>query len=237
TSDTAATAARMVHLLRCRWRIENAFKYLAEHHGIDSLCDYTMNVGPDTSLVRNPGRATATATLRSAEAAVAGAERALGQAMARPSSGDDYLGTIRLCRDEVAMAKDDVAEAKAALRGVPAERPANDVKPGAERAVPRAERRSLQMVLRLLAYNAEADLARRLNAYLADPDEYRAITRNLLHQGGRIHFGADAVTVTIDAPNQPRVARALALLADELNQNPAPMLGDRRPVIYRVGAS
>jgi hypothetical protein len=58
------------------------------------------------------------------------------------------------------------------------------------------------MVLRLLAYNAEGDLARRLNAYLADPDEYRAITRNLLHQGGRIHFGTDAVTVTID-PAQP----------------------------------
>ncbi|MGI8809705.1 MAG: hypothetical protein ACR2KK_18065, partial [Acidimicrobiales bacterium] len=72
---------------------------------------------------------------------------------------------------------------------------------------------------------------------LGDPDEYRAVTRNLLHQGGRIHFGTDAVTVTIDRPNQPRVARAVALLADELNENPAPMLGSRRPVIYRVGSS
>jgi len=237
TSDTAATAARLVHLLRCRWRIENAFKYLSEHHGIDSLCDYTMSVGPDTSLVPNPDRTEATATLRSAEAALAAAERALGQAMDGPSTSGDYLATIRRCRDEVAMAKDDVAEAKAALKGVPAKRAANDVVVGAERATPRAERRSLQMVLRLLAYNAEADMARRLNAYLADPDEYRAITRNLLHQGGRIHFGADAVTVTIDRPNQPRVARAVALLADELNENPAHMLGDPRPVIYRVGAS
>ena len=93
------------------------------------------------------------------------------------------------------------------------------------------------MVLRVLAYNAEGDLARRLNAYLADPDEYRAITRNLLHQGGRIHFGTDAVTVTIEPPNQPRVARALSLLADELNATPAQMLGDPRPIIYRIGAS
>jgi len=237
TSDTAATAARMVHLLRCRWRIENAFKYLSEHHGIDSLCDYKMSVGPDTSLVRNPDRTEATATLRAAEAELVAAERGLGQALARLSSGDDYLGTIRRLRDEVAITKDDVAEAKAALRGVPAERAANEVRPGAERAVPRAERRSLQMVLRLLAYNAEADLARRLNAYLGDPDEYRAVTRNLLHQGGRVHFGTDAVTVTIDRPNQPRVARAVALLADELNENPAHMLGDQRPVIYRIGAS
>ncbi len=235
TSDTAATAARMVHLLRCRWRIENAFKYLAEHHGIDSLCDYTMSVGPDTTPVRNPDRTTATATLRSAEASLASAERALGQAMDGPSTGGDHLVTIRRCRDEVAMANDDMAEAKAARKGVAAKRLANDIVPGAERATPRVERRSLQMVLRLLAYNAEADLARRLNAYLGDPDEYRAITRNLLHQAGRIHFGADAVTVTIDRPNQPRVARAVALLADELNESPGHMVGDPRPVIYRLG--
>ncbi len=62
------------------------------------------------------------------------------------------------------------------------------------------------MVLRLLAYNAEHDLARRLNAYLGDLNEYMAITRNLLHQGGRIDFAVDAVTVTTDRPNQPRVA-------------------------------
>jgi len=237
TSDTTATPARLVHLLRCRWRIENAFKYLSEHHGIDALCDYAMDIGPDTAPVRNPARTEVTAAVRAAEAALASAERALGQAMAEPSTGGDYLGTVRRLRDEVAMAQDDLSEAKAALKGVPAKRAANDVDPTAQRATPRTERRSLQMVLRLLAYNAEGDLARRLNAYLADPDEYRAITRNLLHQGGRIHFGTDTVTVTIDRPNQPRIARALSLLADELNTNPAHMLGDSRPIIYRIGAS
>lgn len=237
TSDTAATAARMVHLLRCRWRIENAFKYLTEHQGIDALCDYTMTVGPDTAKVTNPARTAATATLRSAEASFATAERALGQAMAGPSTTGDYMAAIRRLRDEVAMAADDVAEAKAGLKGVRAKLPANEVDPTAARATPRAERRSLQMVLRLLAYNAEHDLARRLNAYLGDPDEYRAVTRNLLHQGGRIDFGADAVTVTIDRPNQPRVARALSLLADELNATNAHLLGDPRPIIYRVEAS
>ena len=48
----------------------------------------------------------------------------------------------------------------------------------------------------------------------------RAITRNLLHQAGLIYFSTDPVTVTIDPPNQPRVAKAVALLADELNKNP-----------------
>ena len=44
TCDTTATAARIVHLLRCRWRIENAFKYLGDHHGIGWLCEYRMDL-------------------------------------------------------------------------------------------------------------------------------------------------------------------------------------------------
>ena len=90
------------------------------------------------------------------------------------------------------------------------------------------------MVLRLLAFNAEAWLAEHLNAYLADPNEYRAITRHLLHQGGQIDYTTTAITITLDRPDTPRVARALTLLTDELNNTPARLPGDRRPLTYRV---
>ena len=95
-------------------------------------------------------------------------------------------------------------------------------------------RRGLQMVLRLLAFNAEAWLAEHLNAYRTDPDEYRAITRNLLHQGGQIHYTTTTITVTLDRPDSPRIARALRLLTDELNTTPARLPGDRRPITYQV---
>ena len=235
TSDTTATPARLVHLLRCRWRIENAFKYLSEHQGIDALCDYTMTTGPDTTKITNPQRTTATATVRAAHAALAAAERALGQAKAATTTTGDYLATIRgLHATTFAIAADDLDAAKAALKGVPAKLPATDINPTATRATPRTERRNLQMVLRLLAYNAEHDLAQRLNTYLADPDEIRAITRNPLHQNGRIDYGTDTITVTIDRPNQPRVARALALLADELNATHPRPLADPRPITYQT---
>ena len=64
----------------------------------------------------------------------------------------------------------------------------NQAHPGAQRALLHARRRGLQMVLRLLAANAELWLAGRLNAYLRDLDEYRAITRHLLHQPGHIAY-------------------------------------------------
>ena len=52
TSDCTSSAARLAHTLRCRWCIENTFKYLEDHHGLHWLCDYHMNLAPDTTPVR-----------------------------------------------------------------------------------------------------------------------------------------------------------------------------------------
>ena len=90
----------------------------------------------------------------------------------------------------------------------------------------------LTQILVLLAYNAELWLSERLNAYLADPDEVRAITRHLLHQPGTITYRPGAVT--IDRPDQPRIARALHQLTDELNATPAHIPGDTRPITYQI---
>ena len=64
TSDRTSPAARLAHLLRCRWCIENTFKYLEDHHGLHWLCDYQMDIAPDTALVRNPERSKALALLQ-----------------------------------------------------------------------------------------------------------------------------------------------------------------------------
>ncbi len=80
-------------------------------------------------------------------------------------------------------------------------------------------RRAMQMVCRLLAYNAELDLARALNTYLADPNEYLGITRNMLHQPGEIRYSPRTITVTIRQPDAPRINRARALPIDQLDDN------------------
>ena len=90
------------------------------------------------------------------------------------------------------------------------------------------------MVLRLLAFNAEAWTAAHLDAYLADPNEYRAILRHLLQLGGSIEYTPTAITVTLDRPDSPRVARSLELLTDELSALAARLPGDRRRLAYHV---
>jgi len=93
------------------------------------------------------------------------------------------------------------------------------------------------MALRLLAYNADTWLADHLNVYLQDPNEYRAITRSLMHQPGTITYTPQQVTVTLDAHHAPRINRALALLLDELNAAPARMPGDPRPLTYQIAGT
>jgi len=234
TSDTKATGAALLCWLRARWRIENVFKYAAAHNGIDTLADYGMDIGPDTRKVKNPARVGANKAVAAAEADLVTAERALPQLLNGPGTPKQKNAALPAAHRRIEQAIAALGDAKTAQRPVPAKVPATTLDPDAKLARPHLARRGLQMVLRLLAFDAEAWLAEHLNAYLADPNEYRAILRNLLHLGGQVDYTHNAITVTLDRPDSPRVARALQLLTEELNATPATIPGDRRPLTYRL---
>lgn len=234
TSDTSGPGADLVCWLRARWRIENMFKYAAAHNGIDALACYGMDIAPDTRMVTNPARISARNQVKTAEADLAAAERALPQLLNSGQTPKQLNAALPGLHQRIDHAAATLAHARSALGPIPTKIAATELDPDAKRARPHLARRGLQMVLRLLAFNAEAWLADHLNAYLNDPDEYRAITRNLLHHGGHIHYDTTRITVTLDRPDTPRIARALHLLTQELNATPTRMPGDRRPITYHV---
>ena len=235
TSDTDAPAAALLAWLRCRWRIENLFKYLEANYGIHWLTGYHAKAEDDDHLIANPERKTARARLREAEAASAAAERELAALLTSPELSAAAKNTvIPAAENKITQAREAVTTAKAALKPIPAKLPASQVTPGAQKAILRTRRRSLQMVLRLLAAAAGHWLGNRLNDYLRDPDEYRAITRHLLHLGGTIASTPRLITVTLDPPAAPRIARALALLIEEINTTPPRMPGDTRPITCQL---
>ena len=234
TSDTTTTGVGLLYWLRARWRIENMFKYAAALNGIDALADYGMNIGPDTRTVTNPARTAARKTLTAAQDELATAERALPQLLNGPGTPKQKNAALPAVHARIDTAIAAAETAKTALRPIRAKVAATDLDPDAQLARPHLGRRGLQMVLRLLAFNAEAWLAEHLNAYLADPNEYRAILRNLLHLGGHVDYTAKAITITLDRPDSPRVARALQLLTEELNATPALMPTDPRPLTYQL---
>jgi len=237
TSDRTATGAFLLCWLRARWRIENMFKYAVEHNGIDRLTDYYMDLSADTRKVPNPARIAARKTVKAAEATLIAAERALPQILTADRTPKQMNAALPKLHKQIKIATGAVEQAKTDLRPIPAKIMATDLNPGAQRARPRLERRGLQMVLRLLAFNAEAWLAEHFNAYLTDPNEYRAILRHLLRLGGHIDYSPTTITVTVDRPDSPRVARALTLLTEELNTHSASLPGDRRTLNYQVSAA
>jgi transposase len=228
TSNHSLKGAPLVHRLKGRWCIENTNKYLEDHHQIHWLCSYQMDTQTNTAKINNPARKAAREKVKAAETKLAEAERQLGQA-AHTGQAD-----LQALQQQLAAAEAQLASARAQLKPIPAKLPANQLDENAERAIPRLASRSLQMVCRLLAYNAELDLARRLNTYLADPDEYRTIARHLLHLAGTIDYRATQIAVTLDQPHPPRVAKALGLLIEELNTTTPHLPGDRRPITYKL---
>ncbi len=237
TSDLQACPADILSWLKSRWREENFLKYASENYGIDKICDYIASIETNTKIIDNPARKKANAAVREAEKTLAAAERALAGLLADPGlTAAAKNAAIPAAQVKITRARKAAAAAVDARKDIPAKLPASDIDPDAKKALLRTGRRGLQMVLRLLACNAEHWVSNQLNAYLRDDDEYRAITRQTIIRGlaGVITYTPDAITVQLDLPRAPRVARALTMLIEQVNNEPPIMPGDTRPVTYRL---
>ena len=245
TSDTSTCPVALLRTLKARWRIENAFKYAGEHHGIDALADYIADIETSTRPIDNPARKAANAAVKTRKNDLADAERVLAQMLCNRITSVAALNKrLATAHATIDKAKKAVAAAETARDAVPAKLPANVINPDAKRALLRTTRRALQMVLRLLAYNGEHWLATHLNAYLRDNDwgslplagEYRAITRATILRGtaGTITYTPEAITVQLQPPDSPRIVRALGMLLEEINNTPPHLPGDPRPISYSL---
>ena len=157
TSDFGACPAQILAWLKSRWREENFLKYASENYGIDKICDYVAGIETNTKLIDNPARKKATAAVREAEKALAGAERELAALLADPAITPAAKNTrlIPAAQKKITAAPTKLDAAAAGRDKIPAKLPANNIDPEAKVALLRTGRRSLQMVLRLLAHNAE----------------------------------------------------------------------------------
>jgi len=238
SSDEDACPAELLGWLKSRWREENFLKYASQNYGIDKICDYFAGIEANSKVIANPARKKANTAVRQAQKSLADAERDLAVLLADLAISVHDKNTVRIPAAQAAItdARTKLQTAETARDKIPAKAAANDINPDAQIAVLRAGRRGLQMVLRLLAHNAEHWLSGQLNAYLQDEDEYRAITRESIIRGlaGTISWTPAAITITLQPPASPRVRQALALLISQINQDPPAMPGDHRPVTYQI---
>ena len=238
TSDIDACPADILSWLKSRWREENFLKYASENYGIDKICDYIASIEANTKIIDNPARKEAKPPSATAEKTLAAAERDLATLIADPAISVAAKNTtlIPAAQRKITAARRKRDAAATARDAIPAKLPANVIDPDAEVALLRAGRRGLQMVLRLLAHNAEHWLSNHLNAYLRDDDEYRAITRQSHHprpgrnhhlHPGRDHSPARPAPLT---PHHPRPGPA------HRRDQPHPARHARRPAPHHLPA-
>ena len=238
TGRLDACPAELAGWLRGRWAEENMFKYDMVNYGLDVLADYAADEVINTKLKASPDFTKARKAETAAKTALAGAEIALAKLLADHSIPAQAKNSelIPRAQKKTETCKRALEQAETERKKHRAKLPANQIDPAATRAVLHINRRCLQLVLRLLAANAEHYLARHLNAYLDDEDEYRAITRETIIRGlaGTITYTPKNITVTLERPGQGRVARALTLLLAEINTRPPVLPGDGRPITYTL---
>lgn len=237
TTDLTSCPGLLLALLRARWRIENFLKYTGTNYGIDTLADYTADYTHDTHPTPNPAHQAAKNTETAAKTTLATAKTNLADLLADPTL-DTTTKNTRLPATQAAIhtAQQALVDATTAKKTHPAKIPRNQIDPHAQRALLHPGRRCLQLTLRLLAANAENDLAHALNTYLHDDDEYRAITRETIIRGlgGTITYTPTTITVTLEQPDQPHITQALTHLLHDLNQTPPTIPGDHRPITYHL---
>ena len=238
TSDFEACPAEILSWLKSRWREENFLKYASENYGIDKICDYLARSTTNTKLIRNPAREQANAAVRER-----GEDPRRRRDATWPGCSPDPAITpaaknarIPALQKKITRARTDLAAAAAARKTDPREtarqrhRPRREDRAAARRA-PRpadgpAAARAQRRALALEPPQRLPPRRRRIPRH-HPPDHHPRPGRHHHLHPRRDHRHPRTA-------RRPRIARALALLIDEINATPPAMPGDTRPITYQI---
>ena len=218
-------AAKVVHLLRLRWRQENSFKYLSTHYGIEQIIQYGATTEPDDRLVDNPVRRRLRQQIGDLRATLVFQEADVGQAVmagasAKAAAPADTRHAARKVEARLARLEHRLEQTptKVLARSLPRRSP--------QRATLKSDRHDVVTSIKLATYNAERLLARRFFRHYQDPRDWLTIFRSLLQLPGTLSQQPDGtVCVHLRAPDQPRIRRALTAFLAEVNDLNPRMFG------------
>ena len=240
TSRRDLPAIEVAYRMFERWRQENFFKYLREEFALDALVDYQAEPADAMREVPNPAHAAADAEVRRARDELARlVQRYGGEALAFVESHHD--GSLaRLRRAKAAVAKpvwqalERLRELQRRRAQIPTRVPVRDVTDG-EVVKLATERKLLSNLFKMVAYQAESDLARALAPhYPRSEDEGRTLIQTALQSAADIEVTDSELRVTLAPFSSPHRTRAIAALCRDLDAAAATFPGTRLRVRYAV---
>jgi transposase len=239
TSCGEMPSAKVVHLLKMRWRQENSFKYLSENYGVEQLIQYGADYHEDERLVDNPKRALLKQKIVQVQEDIVFNEAELGQALeindekARRTARGLKVAHAKL-RRETGELYARLARLEARLAKTPAKVSLNQIEDKPMIAIQRTDRRNMVNAIKLTAYNAERLLARKFFRHYRDLRDWLTIFRSLFHLSGSITYEDERVLVELDAPDRPHIRRALEATIRELNPIEARLFGTGPRLVFAL---
>jgi hypothetical protein len=241
TSRRDLPAIEVAYRMFERWRQENFFKYLRDEYALDALVDYQLEPDDAPRDVPSPARAALDTKLRAARAEVISLSARYGiAAMSNREATRRTMRGFKIANASLARPIRDALRRYAALEArrakLPRRIPVGEVVDGdvVKLAV---ERKHLTDVVKMVAYQAETDLVRRIGPHdrRAD-DEARTLVQSMLANAGDIAVTETELRVTFAPLSSPHRTAALAALCAELDALAPRFPGTQLRVRYAVAA-
>ena len=235
--STVEVAFRMFE----RWRQENFFKYLREEYALDALVDYRSEAADPAREVPNPVWNALDAQLRKARALVVSLAARYGvEALANREVDRRTMRGFKIANAKIARPVVDAFQRYSALEAkrakVPRRIPVEKVVDG-DVVKLATERKHLSNVLKMVAYQVESDLVRRIAPHYARADdEGRTLVQTALATAGDIRVTETEIRVTLAPLSSPHRTAALVALCAELDSLGVRFPGTHRRVRYAVAA-
>lgn len=205
-----------------RWRQENFFKYLREEYALDALADHQAEPADPARTVPNPSFFRIGLKLSQARADLQrlSADYGLG-ALANAEARRPTMRGFKIAASKsgraVAAAQARIAALERRRARLPHRVPVAKVVNGQVVRLS-TERKHLTNCLKMVAYQAESDLARRVGRhYRRAEDEGRTLVQSALASAADITVANDELRVTLAPLSSPHRSRAVAALCEELN--------------------
>lgn len=230
TNCAEMAPAKVVHLLKMRWRQENSFKYLSEHYGVEQLIQYGAEYPEDHGAVDNPQRARLRQQIDQLQRRLLLKEAELGEALEfNEEKRRKTVRGLKRAHSGLRGQMDQLYRRVEALENRLAQTPTkvrrSELKGEPFQATLRTNRRNLVNAIKIATYNAERLLARRFFRHYQDPRDGLAIFRSLLELPGSVTYAKDHIHVHLRPPDRPRVRQALEATLQDLNQMEGEVFG------------
>ena len=238
-TNSSDPSAKLVHLLKMRWRQENSFKYLSEHYGVEQLIQYGATYSEEKRLVENPARVKLRKKIEELQTEIVFKQAELGQALefndekVRRTARGVKLAHSAL-RREINGLYHRVQRLEHRLAHTPSKVALSELTGKKLRATMKTDRRNLVNAIKIATYNAERLLARCFFRHYADPRDWLTMFRAILHLPGRITCVDGTIRIDLRPPDRPRVRQALAATLEAINQLNGRAFGNGEKLVFTL---